>query len=881
MASIADVFFKALLDDSQLQVDAKRAGDKLGTNLGSRVTSGLKKTVAGAALGGLFTSAIESASKFDDQLRTINTVAKVSDEALNQIGDSIQQLSRDSGKTTDDLTAGFYDLVSAGVPADQAITVLRDSAVLATGALGSTAEAVDLVTSAMGAYGLEADQSTRVTDIFAQAVADGKTTVADLAGGISQVAPIAASAGVSLEEVAAATAVMTLKGDTASQAMTRIKNAISALLTPNLTLNQIQEKTGVNFAKLAADKGLAVALDELRKATKGNNEEFAKALGSSEALTLAFSVTGDNAEAMATELGKIEEGAAKGGVALGQYTEKSKSATEQGKRLVANVQTFLQDVGGPFVSTMGPAIFALNQFGQAFGAGGVLAKGFGAAIGALTTKAIPAFTFFWKNVALGATAVFASALDLAIGAGAKIWRTLANSSAVSGVLSTLGKAWGTTLGKAIGVAAGALIVAQLLISTSANAQAIAKHVKTLQKQMADAFSEGNIDLLRETREGLQAQLEELASVPFPGLADQLLQKQLAADIAKIDARLAQETAKLNQTEQAAHNAGLSIGSSVVDGVAESDIGGLTRQIIAGSGAAWAETARQQGNRLGFGIAQGITEKREAVDDAWLALLEAIKKPISATRETAKLLGRLVSTKLIEGLKSSDPAVRAQARATKQLILDRLAELRPRAGTLSKDAMEAVKRGMKSKDPQIRAASTAIYNAAISGPKGLTVEKGKTWGANIGKGLAAGLNAQATAVGTAAGNLAGIISDFFKTGSPSKAGPLSKAGGPDGWGEHFTESFAEGIARRASAVLSAANAVAQAATLTRPMDLGYAVPSMGVSPTWSPSAVVAPPVASGGDTFQLSVLAAQPVQRPIEIVRELRIRSQQGYFGRRR
>ena len=389
---IGDLYWALRADGAQLEPDmtkaAQQAGDKAGKTLGDKLSSKLR-TAIGAGLGTMFVGAVDAATTFQDQLATINTVAKVSDQQLQQIGDDIQQLSRDTGKSTDDLTQGFYDLVSAGVPADKAMKTLRDSSILAIGSLGSTAEAVDLVTSALGAYNMDASESARVTDIFATAVADGKTTVAALAGGISQVAPIAASAGVSLEEVAAATAIMTLKGDTASQAMTRIKNAIAALLTPNATLNTIQERTGINFAKLAADKGLAVALEELRKATKGNNEEFAKALGSSEALTLAFSVTGDNAAAMADELANVKGGADKGGVALEQFGIKSKSAAEQGKRLAAQIQTFIQDVGGPFVNSVGPAVFALNQLGGAFGKGGIAAKLFGGIIGGLTGKFLP------------------------------------------------------------------------------------------------------------------------------------------------------------------------------------------------------------------------------------------------------------------------------------------------------------------------------------------------------------------------------------------------------------------------------------------------------------------------------------------------------------
>lgn len=51
MASIADVYFTADLDDSRLQVDAKRAGDKAGTTMGKGITASIKKSWSGAELG--------------------------------------------------------------------------------------------------------------------------------------------------------------------------------------------------------------------------------------------------------------------------------------------------------------------------------------------------------------------------------------------------------------------------------------------------------------------------------------------------------------------------------------------------------------------------------------------------------------------------------------------------------------------------------------------------------------------------------------------------------------------------------------------------------------------------------------------------------------
>lgn len=51
MASIADIFLKAVLDDSTLQVDAARAGDKAGATLGSRMSGGMKKAASGLFTG--------------------------------------------------------------------------------------------------------------------------------------------------------------------------------------------------------------------------------------------------------------------------------------------------------------------------------------------------------------------------------------------------------------------------------------------------------------------------------------------------------------------------------------------------------------------------------------------------------------------------------------------------------------------------------------------------------------------------------------------------------------------------------------------------------------------------------------------------------------
>lgn len=436
VAIVADwAKFKQSIDTgfAQAEARAKTAGQRV-TQAFSPQNLSRALTGVGAAGGALFAGAIGGAANFEDQLRTINTVAKLPEETLKGIGDEIIALSGETGKSTDDLTSGFYDLVSAGVPAGEAISVLRDSAKFATGALGTTAESVDLVTSAMNAYGLKAGDSTRITDIFAKAVADGKVTASELGSSIAQIAPLAASAGVSLEEVSAGYALLTAKGVPAAEAATQMKAAISSLLSPNEALNKIQKQTGINFAELAKEKGLAVALEELRVATGGNAEAMTKALGSIDAYKFALATTGDNAAVMAEQ---IVETAGATGLAQDQYDEKSKSAVEQGKRLAASIRGTALTIGGPFVDSLGAGVIALNEIGGGMGGLVNLSRLVGGGLGALAGKALPLLMTGLTGLIPAITPILTSigaAIPTIISVAMAAWPLLLLAAVVAGII---------------------------------------------------------------------------------------------------------------------------------------------------------------------------------------------------------------------------------------------------------------------------------------------------------------------------------------------------------------------------------------------------------------------------------------------------------------
>lgn len=449
----------------------------------AHMTSGQLTNVLGGVMGAAFVGVTNSAMRFQDQLATINTVAMTDAHTLAGWGEQIQALARETGKSTDDLTAGMYDLVSAGIPADQAINVLRDSAILATGALGSTGETVDLLTTALNSYGLAASESTRVSDLFAKAVADGKVTAAELGQSLAQIAPIAAAAGIKLEEVAAGYAMLTKNGVPAAQAATQMRSAISSLLTPNEELARIQKEVNINFAELARSDGLAAAMDMLRQAA-GSDERFAKALGRLESYNFALLTTGDNAKDFADELRSMGDAT---GYAARQYDVAQSSAAAAGRRLHQQVQTFLQDMGQPFVETIGPAVMLVNQLGQAFGGLKNVALIAGGVVGAGATAIAQAVAAMWQKipedagikVAVASAGAAAGAIYAAASSAAETlilkmmygWDAIKAASGLTGKIGTAVSLAGGAAGGVYGAAAAAaaqLAVAGLVLSIPAS-----------------------------------------------------------------------------------------------------------------------------------------------------------------------------------------------------------------------------------------------------------------------------------------------------------------------------------------------------------------------------------------------------------------------------
>jgi TP901 family phage tail tape measure protein len=309
-----------------LQRDFRRTGDSLG-----KFRNNLR--LFGVGVAATAALAINEFAKFEDQLATINTVANVTDEQLLAIGESLKALAIETGTALPELTAAYYDLVSAGVSAADAQHVLTNATKLAIGGLATTGETVDLLTTAINSYGLKASEVTTVTNGFAQTIALGKITAAELAQSFATVAPIASAAGVSIKELQAGYAQLTASGVPAAEASTQMRAAIQALIKPSGGLQKLQAKLGINFAQIAKNKGLVVAYERLRKETDALGINTVELLGRVEATSFMFSTTGRNAEKYQTALQQIKRANDDGGVSVQQFEKRQRTLSASFARL--------------------------------------------------------------------------------------------------------------------------------------------------------------------------------------------------------------------------------------------------------------------------------------------------------------------------------------------------------------------------------------------------------------------------------------------------------------------------------------------------------------------------------------------------------------------
>lgn len=201
----------------------KEVGDGIGA-VGNTLT-----TKVTAPIVGLGAASIGAASQFEDAMAKVSTIANESEKPLSELEEEIKQLSNETGISAAEIADNVYNAISAGQKTGDAVAFVGNATKLAKAGFTDSASALDILTTTLNAYGMEADEVTRVSDVLINTQNLGKTTVGELAAAMGKVIPTAKANGVELESLAGAYAVMTANGIKTAETTTYLNSMLNEL----------------------------------------------------------------------------------------------------------------------------------------------------------------------------------------------------------------------------------------------------------------------------------------------------------------------------------------------------------------------------------------------------------------------------------------------------------------------------------------------------------------------------------------------------------------------------------------------------------------------------------------------------------------------------
>lgn len=281
---------------------------------------GVKMAIALGAVGAAWGVAAKTAAEFDKQMRNVNSIAKVGEGNYRALKDEVLSLALDKNITDGPtkLAQGLYQIESSGFQGAMAMKILEVSAKGGAAGMSDTFTAASALTGIMNAYNQKTGpDAERIMDVLFKTVEVGVVTFEQLAGAIGPAAAIAAQAGVPLEELGAATSVMTKRGIDANMTLVSLTRIMTAFLDPPKELAEgLKQYTDETGASILRTKGLSGAIDYLGRIAGDKPEVLAQLGLEARALRAAMALSGQGAEEMAGDLRKMYDAAGSATAAL-------------------------------------------------------------------------------------------------------------------------------------------------------------------------------------------------------------------------------------------------------------------------------------------------------------------------------------------------------------------------------------------------------------------------------------------------------------------------------------------------------------------------------------------------------------------------------------
>jgi len=227
----------------------------------------LTKALGGIGAALVLRSTIGQLRTFSQEMSTVKAITGATEAQFGDLSDRARELGARTRFSATEAAEGMVNLSRAGFDAAEAIGTIDDVLNLAqVGAIG-LGDAASIAAAGLRGFRLETDQAGRVVDVLALAANSANTTVLELGDAMKFVAPVAASAGVEIEEATAIINALSDAGLKGSLAGTGLRQIIKGLVSPSREASKTLQELGVSMAEIDPTQvGLTGAIQRLADA---------------------------------------------------------------------------------------------------------------------------------------------------------------------------------------------------------------------------------------------------------------------------------------------------------------------------------------------------------------------------------------------------------------------------------------------------------------------------------------------------------------------------------------------------------------------------------------------------------------------------------------
>ena len=275
-------------------IDASGFQDGI-SSIGSIAERGLKATMgiltgAATTIGTLGVAAIKVGSDFEGAMSKVEAISGATGSDLEALTNKAKEMGASTKFSATESANAFEYMAMAGWKTEDMLNGIEGIMNLAAASGEDLATTSDIVTDALTAFGLSAQDSTHFADILAQASSNANTNVGMMGETFKYVAPVAGALGYSAEDTATAIGLMANAGIKGSQAGTSLRSIMSRLAKPTDEVQAAMDALGISLTDDHGKmKGLNEIMADLRTGFSGLSEaeaaQMAAALGGQEAMS--------------------------------------------------------------------------------------------------------------------------------------------------------------------------------------------------------------------------------------------------------------------------------------------------------------------------------------------------------------------------------------------------------------------------------------------------------------------------------------------------------------------------------------------------------------------------------------------------------------------